>query len=96
MIMTEMRLYDFLTFGEMNDYGQPQLSEEPKGQVRMAIYTTSQSVQDNVLYENATYIGLTHDAEIDDKYVILDGDERLKVLYVQPKGRFKQVFMARM
>lgn len=96
MIMTEMRLYDFLTFGEMNDYGQPQLSEEPKGQVKMAIYTTSQSVQDNVLYENATYIGLTHDAEIDDKYVILDGDERLKVLYVQPKGRFKQVFMARM
>lgn len=96
MIMTEMRLYDFLTFGEMNDYGQPQLSEEPKGQVKMAIYTTSQSVQDNVLYENATYIGLTHDAEIDDKYVILDGNERLKVLYVQPKGRFKQVFMARM
>ena len=96
MIMTEMRLYDFLTFGEMNDYGQPQLDEEPKGQVKMAIYTTSQSVQDNVLYENATYIGLTHDAEIDDKYVILDGNERLKVLYVQPKGRFKQVFMARM
>lgn len=96
MIMTEMRLYDFLTFGEEDGYGQPQLDEEPRGQVKMAIYTTSQSVQDNVLYENATYIGLTHDAEIDDKYVILDGNERLKVLYVQPKGRFKQVFMARM
>lgn len=96
MIYADMRYYDFLTFGELNDYGQEELSEEPVGQVKMAIYTTSQSAQDNVLYQNATYIGLTNDAEIDDKYVILDGVERLKVLYVQPRGRYKQVFMARM
>ena len=76
MIYADMRYYDFLTFGELNDYGQPIISEEPVGQVKMAIYTVSQSTQDNVLYENATYIGLTNDAEIDDKYIILDGDER--------------------
>lgn len=96
MIYADMRPYDYLTFGEMNDYGQPKLSDEPRGQVRLAVYTVSQSAQDNVLYENATYIGLTNDAEIDDKYVILYGNERLKVLYVQPKGRYKQVYMARM
>lgn len=96
MIMMDMRYYDYLTFGEEDDYGQPQMDETPKGQVKMAIYITSQTAQDNVLYENATYIGLTSDAEIDDKYVILDGNERLKVLYVQPKGRWKQVYMARM
>lgn len=96
MIYADMRYYDFLTLGELDDYGQPTISEEPVGQVKMAIYTVSQSTQDNVLYENATYIGLTNDAEIDDKYVILDGEERLKVLYVQPRGRYKQVYMARM
>ena len=96
MIMMDMRSYDYLTFGEKDEYGQPQMDETPKGQVKMAIYVASQTTQDNVLYENATYIGLTNDAEIDDKYVILDGNERLKVLYVQPKGRFKQVFMSRM
>lgn len=96
MIYADMRYYDFLTFGELNDYGQPTISEEPVGQVKMAIYTVSQSTQDNVLYENATYSGLTNDAEIDDKYIILDGEERLKVLYVQPRGRYKQVYMARM
>lgn len=96
MIMMDIRSYDYLTFGEKDEYGQPQMDETPKGQVKMAIYVTSQITQDNVLYENATYIGLTNDAGIDDKYVILDGNERLKVLYVQPKGRFKQVFMARM
>ena len=96
MIYADMRYYDFLTLGELDDYGQPTISEEPVGQVKMAIYTVSQSTQDNVLYENATYIGLTNNAEIDDKYVILDGEERLKVLYVQPRGRYKQVFMARM
>ena len=96
MIYADMRYYDFLTLGELGDYGQPIISEEPVGQVKMAIYTVSQSTQDNVLYENATYIGLTNDAEIDDKYIILDGEERLKVLYVQPRGRYKQVYMARM
>ena len=96
MIYADMRYYDFLALGELDDYGQPTISEEPAGQVKMAIYTVSQSTQDNVLYENATYIGLTNDAEIDDKYIILDGEERLKVLYVQPRGRYKQVYMARM
>ena len=96
MIYADMRYYDYLTFGAENDYGQPKLDDEPRGQVKMAIYTVSQSTQDNVLYQNATYIGLTNDAEIDDKYVILNDEERLKVLYVQPRGRYKQVFMARM
>ena len=90
MIMMEMRNYDYLTYGANDEYGQPQLSQEPQGTIKIAIYTTAQSTQDNI------YIGLTSDAEIDDKYVILKDNERLKVLYIQPKGRWKQVFMSRM
>jgi hypothetical protein len=93
MINADMRSYNFFTLGDTNGYGSQSLSNEPKGTLKMAINTTSQSVQDNVQYKGATYIGLTHD-NVDDTYVIAFGSEKLKVLYVQPKGRFKQVFMS--
>lgn len=88
-----MRLYNFFTFGEEDAYGQPQLSEEIQGQIKMAINTSSQSIQDNIRYKDCSYVGLTHDANVNDTYVIDYEGEQLKVLYVNPKGRLKQVFM---
>lgn len=93
MINANMRIYDYYTYGENDTYGQPKLSEEVQGTVKMAINITSQNVQDNIKYKGATYMGLTH-ANIDDTYVIQYGNDRLKVLYVNPNGRFKQVFMS--
>lgn len=93
MINTDMKTYDYFTFGDGDGYGQPVLSEEKQGSIKMAINTTSQSVQDNIKYKNATYIGLTHSTTVDDTYVIQYGVILLKVLYVNPKGRYKQVFM---
>ena len=95
MINANMRLYNYFTFGEKDEYGQTQLSKNPVGQVKMAINITSQSVQDNINYKDSQYVGLTH-AKVDDTYVIEYGDERLKVLYINPTGRFNQVFMSRM
>lgn len=88
-----MRLYDFFTIGELDEYGQPTVSNEVQGQIKIAINTTSQSVQDNINYKSANYIGLTLDAKVNDTYIIQKDGELLKVLYVQPKGRYKQVFM---
>lgn len=92
MINADMRVYDYFTFGDVDAYGQPHLSEDVKGSVKMSINIINQSIQDNILYKNALYIGLTHD-DVDDTFVIKYGDERLKVLYVNPKGRYKQVFL---
>ena len=92
MINADMRLYDYFTIGDSNGYGQPTISEDVKGQIKMAIYITSQSVQDNVNYLDAQYVGLTH-ANVDDTYIIQYGEERLKVLYINPTGRLKQVFL---
>ncbi len=94
MINTDMRFYDYFTFGADDDYGQPTLSKEVVGQIKMAINLSSQDVQDNILFQDCNYIGLTM-APIDDKYVIQYGDERLKVLYVNPKGRYKTVYLKR-
>ena len=95
MINTDMRLYDYFTLGENDDYGQEIVSADPVGKIKMAINITSQAIQDNINYKDCSYIGLTQ-AQVDDTYIIQYGLERLKVLYVNPKGRFKQVFLARM
>lgn len=97
MVITDIRNYDYFLYEGNNAYGQPQLSEEVRGQVGLAIYTVSQSIQDNILYANAQYVGLAlRNTEVDDTYVIQYGKERLKVLYVNPRGVYKQVYLARM
>lgn len=96
MIMNSMRLYDYWLVAVNDEYGQeimPTAETNPAGQVKLSIYPTSTGTQDNILYANCAYVGLTYDAEIDDKYIIQYGKERLKVMYCQPHGRFKQVFM---
>ena len=94
MINADMRIYDYYTYGEDNGYGQPGLSASPQGTIKMAVNITSQAVQDNINYADAQYMGLTL-SSIDDTYVIQYGDEKLKVLYVNPKGRYKQVFLSK-
>ena len=93
MINTDMRLYEYYTYGNANSYGQPQLSQTPQGSIKIAINISSQSIQDNILYQNCSYVGLTMDSAVNDTFVIKYGDEKLKVLYVNPKGKFKQVFL---
>lgn len=90
-----MRLYNYFTLGDDDGYGSPTLSTEPVGQIKMAINISSQSTQDNINYKDAQYIGLTY-ANVKDTYVIEYGEERLKVLYINPKGRYNQVFLKEM
>lgn len=89
-----MKQYNYFTFGEKDKYGQPQLSEEPQGTIRMAINLITKAIAENVNYSQATYIGLTRDAEVNDTYVIEYEGAKLKVLYVMPQGRLKQVFLS--
>lgn len=93
MINSQMKTYDFYTLGELDAYGQETLSTDPKGTIKMAIYVSSQSIQDNVNYKDAQYVALTQ-TKVNDTYII-DAKElgRLKVLYVNPQGRYTQVFL---
>lgn len=93
MFNTELKDYNYLQYEEYGKYGQAQLSDEVKGQIKMAIYTTNQSTQDNIRYKDATYVGITHNRDIDDTFVIQYGDEKLKVLYANKQGRFVIAFM---
>jgi hypothetical protein len=95
MINADIKSYNYYQYTGLDAYGEQQLSEDVKGSVKMAIYLTSQFVQDNINYTGANYVGITYDAAIDNSYVIQYGAERLKVLYVNPAGNKKQVFLAR-
>lgn len=96
MINTNMRIYDFYTLGEPDAYGQRVLPENPipAGQVKISISLSNQTIQDNINYKDCNYIGLTSSL-LDDTVIIQYGEERLKVLYVNPVGRYKQVFLKR-
>ena len=96
MINPNKRLYDYYTFHGFNDYGEATLSGTPQGKIKMSINISSQATQDHILYKDCQYVGLTTDAGVNDTYVIQYGEERLKVLYVNPMGRQKQVYMRSM
>ena len=95
MIATDMRLYNYFLLGAIDDYGQQPLPAQdaaPVGTIKMAINISSQAVQDNINYKDASYTGLTN-SYVDDTYIIEYENKRLKVLYVNPKGRIKQIFL---
>lgn len=96
MIAGNMRIYDYWLVTVNEEYGQeiiPDAAAEPTGKVKLSIYPTSTGTQDNILYANCSYVGLTYDAGINDKYIINYDGQRLKVMYKQPIGRYKQVFL---
>lgn len=96
MINRDIRSYDYYTYGEKNQYGQETLSTDVKGTIKMAIYSQSTTLSANVKYRDAKYIGFTQDKTINDKYVIQYGEEKLKVLYIIPFGRYSQIFLGAM
>ena len=99
MIARNMKLYNYYAFGDANNYGQQVLIKDETGEpviqgtIQMAINLTSQSIQDNVNYKDCSYLGLTLDRNVSDAYVIQYGEEKLKVQYVNPMGRYIQVFL---
>lgn len=99
MINADFRTYNYYAYGEPNAYGQQTLIKDENGEpaiqgtVKIAINTTNISTQDNINYKDCSYIGLTYDKTLRDANVIQYGEELLKVLTVNPKGRLKQVFL---
>jgi hypothetical protein len=97
MIAANMRSYSYscLDVEDIDDYGQP-TEASAEGTIKMAIYLTNQNIDTaNSLYSDAQYVGLTLNSAIDDTYIINYGDEKLKVLYTTPSGKYFQVFMSR-
>lgn len=97
MINANMQVYDYYLYGEKDAYGQPALSTEVKGQIKISIFNTGQSVNGDIKYTGEDFVGLTYDKNVNNTYVIQYGEEKLKVLYTIAAPNVKtQVFMTRM
>lgn len=94
MINRQMKLYSLWRLGSLNAYGQP-TARDTKQKIKMAINLLSQTTADNIAYKDAQYIGLTF-YPITDKDIVINGQEKLKVIYVNKMGRINQVFMVTM
>lgn len=92
MISCDMRNYDYFTIRAADEYGQQTADNEAQGKIKMAIFSTSTAIQDNINYKQANYVGLTFGA-VNDSYIIQYGEQKLKVQYVITKGRLKQAFL---
>ena len=93
MFNRQMKRYNSYKFTTViDDYGQQTLTENPEV-IKMAINIYAQANEDSILYKNVKYIGLTTNKNINDSYVVDYHGEKLKVLFVNPLGRFNQVFM---
>lgn len=91
-IKGNMKTYSYYLMNQRNAYGELVIPERSTGVIEMDLQVFNQSTKDNILYTGATYIGLTQDY-ITDEYIIADGAKRLKVLYINTAGKYKQVFM---
>lgn len=92
MINGNMRLYNYFTLGLEDEYGEAAVSSAPLGNIKMSIEIMTQALSDSILYADATYLGATQ-AEINDKYIIDYCGKKLKVMYVNPRGRYNIVFL---
>jgi hypothetical protein len=93
MINARMSDYDYYLLNTDNGYGQITTDLVKQGTVKLSISTLTQTVTDDLRYSEASYIGLTQDKQINDTYLIQYGNTVLKVLYVNPDGRYTQVFL---
>ncbi len=94
MINNDFRFYDYYTYGQTDEYGQDTLQGSAES-AQIAIYINSQTASDNILFKDATYIGLTPD-DLSDNCVVDYNGALLKVIYVNPQGRLNQLFMVNM
>lgn len=95
MINAKMRNYNyFMISSELDEYGQPR-TVEAEGVVKMTINFVNEQITANNLYSGAQYVALTLNKDIDDRYIIQYGEDKLKVTYSNPLGRYNQVFLAR-
>jgi len=92
VINRSMHQAQVLMLGEDDEYGQPQIVEAPLPSITLSFGLYTHSSVEDPRYQDVEYTGLTTH-EVNDKMVLQIGDERYKVLFVNPFGRINQVFL---
>ena len=93
MIQNNMKLYNYYTLSELDDYGTNQVSKQISGQVKLSIFLQTKQLSDNSIYKEVQFTALTNDKDINEKYLIEYNNMLLKVLYINDLGRYRQIYL---
>ena len=93
MIQNNMKLYNYYTLDEIDDYGTNQVSQQVSGQVKLSIFLQTKQLSDNSIYKEVQFTALTNDKDINEKYLIEYNNMLLKVLYINDLGRYRQIYL---
>lgn len=93
MIQSNMKLYNYRTLGELDEYGTEQISKQVSGQVKLSIFLQTKQLSDNSIYKDVQFTALTNDKDINEKYLIEYNNMLLKVLYINDLGRYRQIYL---
>ena len=93
MIQSNMKLYNYYTLGELDDYGTEQVSKQVSGQVKLSIFLQTKQLSDNSIYKDVQFTALTNDKDINEKNLIEYNNMLLKVLYINDLGRYRQIYL---
>lgn len=81
------------TYGGYDEYGQ-QLGElQSTKEIKVAIGYYTHTATEDIRYQDVKYYGLTKDKTITDKDYLIVGDNKYKVLFVNPTTRWAQLFL---
>lgn len=83
-----------ITMGGQDEYGQDLMNELDRKPITLTFGLYNHKQTDDIRYEDVEYTGLTIYDVFDDQ-IIQIGEDRYKVLFANPFGRMRQVFLKR-
>lgn len=94
MINREMRKANLITYAPgVDEYGQPRKGEQSKRDIELTFRIYSHSPVEDIRFNEVTHTGLTADKTITDTNAIELEGKTYNIKFVNPEGRFAQLFM---
>ena len=81
------------TYGGYDEYGQQLAEKTAERNITVAIGYYTHSATDDIRYQDVKYYGLTKDRNITDKDYIIVGENKYKVMFVNPTTRWTQLYL---
>lgn len=93
MINRELVKATVETYGGLDEYGQELAELQNEREIMVAVGFYTHTATDDIRYQDVKYYGLTKDRNITDKDYLVVGENKYKVLFVNPTTRWTQLYL---
>lgn len=92
MISRELIKATLITYDGIDEYGQEGINPINQTPIEITFGIYKHQPTEDIRFQNVEYVGLTK-ASVNDSQAIKIGDKEYKIQFVNPFGRYKEVFM---